>query len=153
MLVRLMASSSKERRLWAISQVPACARRPLTFEEWCTSGVGDEVKALYTESGDVKVADRLGVMALLLRSGALSAEVVQKGLVDGVMDVNGSSRPESGLMSTLSHLFGGQSERKFVCPDHTLSSLMSRLLGDARLLLTLIIVMSVFEPLVFRLVH
>ena len=112
MLVRLLASPSTERRSWAISQIPACSRRPLVFEEWCSSGLGDEIKALYAETGEVKTADRLVAMEALLRSGALADEVIRKGILDGVTEVDGHSRPESGLMSTLSHLLGGHSDRK-----------------------------------------
>lgn len=112
MLVRLLASPSKERRSWALSQIPACSRRPVTFEEWCSSGVGDEVKALYTETGEVKVADRLAGIEVLMQSGSLSVDVIRKGIIEGIVEVDGHSRPESGLMSTLSHLLGGQSDRK-----------------------------------------
>lgn len=112
MLVRMLASPNKERRSWASSQIPACSRRPVTFEEWCSSGLGEESKALYTDTGDVKMADRLAGIEVLLRSGALSPEVIRKGMVDGMVEVDSGSRPENGLMATLSHLLGGQSDRE-----------------------------------------
>lgn len=112
MLVRLLGSPSKERRTWASSQIQSCSRRPVTFEEWCTSSLGDEVKALYADAGDVKMTDRLAGVEVLLQSGCLSVDVIKKGIIEGIVELDGHSRPENGLISTLSHLLGGQSDRK-----------------------------------------
>jgi hypothetical protein len=86
----------------------------LVFDERTNSGVGDELKALYTDTGDMKIADRLAAVEVLLRSGALSTDVIQKGVIDGVTEAGGQSRPESGLMAILSHLLGGPSDRESI---------------------------------------
>lgn len=112
LLVRLLSSPKDKRRTWAISHLPACARRPLSFEEWCHSGVGEEVQALYSGTGGASTADRLAGIEALLRSGALSPQVVEKGVLGGQLDEISQDRSEQGLMATLSHLLGGQRDRE-----------------------------------------
>lgn len=114
MLVRLLSSPRQKRRSWAMSQLPACARRPLSLEEWRSTGVGEEVKALYTGTGDASTSDRLSGMEALLQSKALSLETIQHGVIGGEtsLDQGTHAGAETGFMSTLSHLLGGQVDRE-----------------------------------------
>jgi len=110
LIVRLLSSASAKRRSWAISQIPACARRPVSFEHWCDSGLGEQVQALYTGTGDASQAERLIGMEVILRCGALSADAVEKGLIEGRLEPEGEERGQQGFMSMLSHLLGSPSE-------------------------------------------
>jgi hypothetical protein len=72
-----------------------------------------QVQALYTGSGEVGQADRLGAMEALLRSDALSTEAIEKGLIEGKLDKDGDEHGQGGFISMLSHLLGSPSQRKF----------------------------------------
>jgi senataxin len=70
------------------------------------------VQALYTGTGDASQAERLKGMEVLLRCGALSADAVEKGLIEGRLEPEGEERGQQGFMSMLSHLLGSPSECK-----------------------------------------
>lgn len=114
LIIRLLSSPKAKRRTWAVSQLPACARRPLSFEHWCESGIGEQIQALYTGTGDVGQADRLEVMESLLRCGALSVETIHRGLIEGKLDRDGEEHGQAGFMSMLSHLLGSPSKCEFM---------------------------------------
>jgi len=111
-MIRLLSSASAKCRSWAISQIPACARRPVSFEHWCDSGLGEQVQALYTGTGDASQEERFKGMEALLRCGALSADAVEKGLIEGRLQVDGEESGQQGFMVMLSHLLGSPSECK-----------------------------------------
>jgi len=51
-------------------------------------------------------------MEVILRCGALSADAVEKGLIEGRLETEGEERGQQGFMSMLSHLLGSPSECK-----------------------------------------
>jgi senataxin len=110
LMVRLLSSASAKRRSWAISQIPACARRPVSLEHWCDSGLGEQVQALYTGTGDASQEERFKGMEVILRCGALSADAVEKGLIEGRLQPEGEDGGQQGFMVMLSHLLGSPSE-------------------------------------------
>jgi senataxin len=112
LLIRLLLSPKAKRRTWAIAQLPACARRPLAFSEWCKHGVGEQVQGLYMRTGDISQADRLQGMEALLRSKVLSQDTLEQGLIAGTVDETRTGHDDRGFMSTLSHLLGSSSECK-----------------------------------------
>jgi senataxin len=112
LLIRLLSSPKAKRRTWAISQLPACARRPLGFVEWCRNGIGEQIQALYLGSGEASQADRLEGMEALLRSKALSQDTIEKGLINGIVDESRTDHDDRGFMSTLSHLLGSSVQRE-----------------------------------------
>jgi senataxin len=110
LIVRLLSSPKAKRRTWALSQLPACARRPLSFDHWCDFGIGEQIQALYSGTGGTSQADRLEAMEALLRCGALSVEAIHQGLIEGKLDKDGEEHGQGGFMSMLSHLLGSPSE-------------------------------------------
>lgn len=134
LLVRLLSSPREKRRSWAMSQIPACGRRPLSFKDWCSSGVGEEVKRLYSGSAEASTSDRLASMETILRSATLSSEAIEEGAIGGRVDETGRDRSETGFVSTLSHLLGGQADCKRLFDLSAFRKLMARLRQSLRLL-------------------
>lgn len=104
-LVRFLSSADPARRSWALAQLPAHARRPLSFDEWRSTGVGREIQHLYTGSGGAEVADRWQAVLQVITSGCLGTKAIEAGLIAG--DI-GEGRITQGLMATLSHLLGSE---------------------------------------------
>ena len=69
------------------------------------------MQALYTGTGDASQDERFKGMEALLRCGALSADAVEKGLIEGRLESEGEGGPQ-GFMVMLSHLLGSPSECK-----------------------------------------
>ncbi|WVQ83579.1 hypothetical protein IAT38_005720 [Cryptococcus sp. DSM 104549] len=105
-LVRLLASSDAERRKWALLQLPAASRKPLSFAEWCSLGIGIEVQELY---GDVVALDggaKWEAMAAIIRNKVLDKGAIEGGLLAGQLEGEPRRKMGRGLMSVLSGLLG-----------------------------------------------
>ena len=70
------------------------------------------MQALYTGTGDASQEKRFKGMEALLRCGALSADAVEKGLIEGRLQPEGEESGQQGFMVILSHLLGSPSECK-----------------------------------------
>jgi senataxin len=111
-LVTLFTSADTARRQWATTMIFACSRRPLPFDEWCENGIGVEVQNFYLGAGDLAPQERWSIMENLLKSGCLSLETIQKGLLEGQVEVGTGRRAGKSVMSVLSGMLGGASDRE-----------------------------------------
>jgi senataxin len=111
-LVSLLSSADTARRQWATKVISACSRRPLSFDEWCENGIGVEVQNFYLGAGDLAPQERWSTMETLLKSGCLSLETIQKGLLGGQVEVGSSRRAGKSVMAVLSGMLGGASDRE-----------------------------------------
>lgn len=111
-LVHLLSSPNATRRVWAEAQLPGHARRPLSFDEWCSSGVGSQIQLLYNGTGDISQAARWRATEMAIRSKALSLETIEKGLISGKLG-DGNDKPSRGLACALSHQLGSEQEGTF----------------------------------------
>lgn len=104
-LVKLLSAEAAPRRTWALAQLPLTSRNPLSFSQWCDSGIGLEVQALYP-GRSVRQEDRWTVLGALLRCGGLGPDAVDKGLLGGSITKDGRSQFSRGIMSVLSGVLG-----------------------------------------------
>lgn len=109
LLVNLLGSSDVQRRKWARSQVED-VRRPLSFDDWTSGGVGTEVQGLLF--GDLDVRDRWSAVNLLLKSNRLSTDTVQRGLLEGRYDLS-PARADRSVMVPIARLLGSSSDSKW----------------------------------------
>jgi hypothetical protein len=150
LMIRLLSSASAKRRSWALSQLPACSRRPVSFDHWCDSGLGEQVQTLYTGTGDASQEERLKGMEALLRCGALSADATEKGLIEGRLQQEGDENGQQGFMSFLSHLLGSPSACKSKSRPNWTTLTSPRLPNDSELLRATSIDLSFTDCMVFR---
>lgn len=114
-LFYLLQSPSDPIRSWAIAQLPACSRRPLSLAEWLSNGVESELHAMAMSSagGHEEGADmRWEAIRLLLESGVLSQEALELGFLEGERK-GWKPSDERGVMSVLAGLLSGQSDREW----------------------------------------
>ena len=114
-LVRLLSSSNQSRRNWALAQLPATSRRPLSLKEWRDNGIGDEVQRLYHSAKGEELKGKWFVVNALLCSDSLSQEAVRDGLLGGCKVEGSSQRSELGLMAVLSGLLGSEADGMSSC--------------------------------------
>ena len=113
LLIHLLCSPQENRRVWAKCQLPAAARRRLSFQSFVETGVRDEVQSLYEGGGYIEAPMRWDGLRALLDSGCLGQDAVERGLLAGE-DVTGKKQGVSGIMGVLSGLLGAQSICKFL---------------------------------------
>ncbi|ORY29551.1 SEN1 N terminal-domain-containing protein [Naematelia encephala] len=106
-LIRLLSSPNEARRDFARTLLPACVRRPLSFDEFSDNGIGHEIQALYTGGDSIAIGERWSSVVELLKSKSLSDEVVNRGLLRGE-GLNSSGRL---IMSILSSHLGSDSPK------------------------------------------
>lgn len=102
LLIRLAARDAT----WSME---ACKLKPASTRTWSDEGVGAEVQALYTGQPNER---EWSVITAILRTGALSAETLQQGLLDGRLDTGGG-KPAKGLMSVLGSRLSGSSPGEY----------------------------------------
>ncbi|EIW69108.1 hypothetical protein TREMEDRAFT_31469 [Tremella mesenterica DSM 1558] len=107
-VVHLLSVDDPAQRSWALNQLPSCARRPLSFAEWCENGIGSKVQELYLDNRFDSATIRWSALHRLLDSGCLTLETVQKGLLKGHTSVRADAKVGKPIMSVLSTLLGSQ---------------------------------------------
>lgn len=110
---RLLSSSEPEQNRWSAGQLPAFARRPLRFSEWCTLGIGSEFQDLYND-GALDGQKRWHNVAAILDNKVLDQEIVEKGLLDGQLENDARGRKGRGVMSVLSGLLSSDIPCKYI---------------------------------------
>lgn len=108
----ILQSPSERLRLWAIAQLPACAREPLSHAEWLSNGIGAELQAMALSSAggyEEGAQLRWEAIRLVLETGVLSQEALERGLLEGERTGWWASA-ERGVMAAIAGLLGGQSE-------------------------------------------
>lgn len=106
-LIRLLSSPDQARRDWASSQIPATVRRPLTFGEWCSLGIGLEIQAFYGANDASSTEERWQTVQLIVQSRSLSPDTVRKGLLGGIT-TEGAHGGRKGVMAVLSNQLGSE---------------------------------------------
>ncbi|WVR04068.1 hypothetical protein IAU60_001067 [Kwoniella sp. DSM 27419] len=103
--IKLLGSADPETRRWVTLQLPAAARRPINFTEWCTSGIGSEIQALYGQKeGDNDSASRWEAVEAIMSNRVLESDALEKGLYTGRLERDPKGRCGRGLMSALAGL-------------------------------------------------
>ncbi|OCF45032.1 senataxin [Kwoniella heveanensis CBS 569] len=102
--VRLLRTPDEARGQWSLSQLPAMGRRPIPFSDWCTLGIGVEVQDLHNASGAIGGKSQWEAVEKIIKNGILETETLQKGLLDGLLEVDPKGKHGRGLMSALSGL-------------------------------------------------
>ncbi|ODO09298.1 hypothetical protein I350_02898 [Cryptococcus amylolentus CBS 6273] len=100
---RLLSSTELSKREWCLALLPAAARRPLSFTEWCSLGIGSELQDLYND-GSLDGETRWTVMKTVIDSKVLDKETVERGLLKGQLEDEPHGRTGRGLMPVLSGL-------------------------------------------------
>lgn len=134
-LVTLLSSADNARRQWATKVISACSRRPLSFDEWCENGIGVEVQNFYLGAGDLAPQERWSITENLLKSGCLSLETIQKGLLGGQAEIGTGRRAGKSLTSVLSGMLGGASDREWPIVNSSATDHAPRLPHSPRMLL------------------
>jgi senataxin len=114
MVVKLLSSPRTDLRRWALKQIPAMSRRPLSFEGWCENGVGVEVQNLYLGDGDLLVKERWSTLETLIQSGCLSVDAIQQGLLGGRTEVTEGCLTGKGIMAVLCGMLGGEADCEYL---------------------------------------
>ncbi|KAK4689196.1 senataxin, partial [Tremellales sp. Uapishka_1] len=109
LLVCLLHSENSTKREWARSLLPSTSRRPLSFHDWCATGVGDQVQKLYSEIWEGDSKEKWRVTIDLINSGGLSIEAARRGLIEGNVEEERKSS-KRGLAAVLSGLLGTKSD-------------------------------------------
>ncbi|KAK8861338.1 hypothetical protein IAR55_002157 [Kwoniella newhampshirensis] len=105
-LIRLLSSPDTAHRQWAMSQLPAAARRPLSFAEWGSIGIGHEFQDLISGNTELEEGERWQIVETIVKEKVLDTETVQKGLLEGKLDDELCIKTGRGFMSVLSGLLG-----------------------------------------------
>jgi senataxin len=113
-LVHLLTASSPVRRRWSRIQLAGLVRHPLSLDEWCNLGIGVQVQAMYTGPADIEAQDKWGIIAEIVTKGSLKADVVSRGVLEGVNTLKYDARPGKSLMAVLAPLLGVPSEGESV---------------------------------------
>ncbi|WVQ73855.1 hypothetical protein IAR50_003436 [Cryptococcus sp. DSM 104548] len=100
---RLLSSTESPKRQWCLAQLPALARRPLSFAEWCSLSIGSELQDLYN-NGDMDGETRWSVLKGIIDSRVLDKETIERGLLEGQLEDEPKGRTGRGLMPVLSGL-------------------------------------------------
>ncbi|OXB33487.1 senataxin [Cryptococcus neoformans] len=100
---RLLSSLEPVQNLWSAAQLPALARRPVRFSEWCNLGIGSEIQDLYND-GVLDGGKRWQNVTAILDNKVLDQETVEKGLLNGQLETDSRGRKGRGVMSVLSGL-------------------------------------------------
>ena len=109
-LIRLLGSPTAARRGWARAQLPATTRRKISFDIMVRTGVRDEIVELCNDQS-MEEAARWAAVRDILRSGGLSDEAIQKGLVIGE-SLSGGGHQGGRILNKLVPLLGTQSDRE-----------------------------------------
>ncbi|WVQ62978.1 uncharacterized protein L199_001127 [Kwoniella botswanensis] len=106
LLIKLLSSPNEGRKKWALSQLPPASRRPVSFSDWCSLGIGYEIQELYNGKVEIDEGDRWKMVEALLRDRVLHDQTIEKGLLGGQLEEDPKGRKGRGLMSALSTLLG-----------------------------------------------
>jgi senataxin len=106
MVVDLLSSSSAVRRTWARAQLPALARQPLSFDEWCNLGIGVQLQAMYSGGGGLGGQEKWEVLSTIVAKGLLNQDTVARGILDGRNSVEEGARNGKSLMAVLAPSLG-----------------------------------------------
>lgn len=109
---RLLSSSEPAQNRWSAAQLPALARRPIRFSEWCNLGIGSEIQDLYND-GALDGEKRWQNVAAILNNKVLDQETVEKGLLGGQLETDSRGRKGRGVMSVLSGLLSSDIPCKY----------------------------------------
>ncbi|WVF66821.1 hypothetical protein IAT40_001563 [Kwoniella sp. CBS 6097] len=104
--IKLLRASDTARRQWSLSQVPLAGRRPTSFTDWCTLGIGCEIQEIYNALEETAGGTQWETIERLIKNRILDNDTLQKGLLDGRLDLDPKGKHGRGLMSALSALLG-----------------------------------------------
>ncbi|WVN90408.1 uncharacterized protein L203_105644 [Cryptococcus depauperatus CBS 7841] len=100
---RLLSSQDSNKRQWCINQLRMLARRPISFDDWCSLDIGVEIQELFNDrylDGDI----RWGIIKSVIEEKVLDQETIEKGLLGGQVKTEVNAKTGRGLMSVLSGL-------------------------------------------------
>lgn len=106
LLIHLLSSTSRAKRRWAKAQMPALARQPLQFDEWCNLGIGSQLQQIYGGGTDLKGEEKWEVVSAIVTQGSLSQDTVMRGVLGGRNNLDINVRSGKGLMAVLAPLLG-----------------------------------------------
>ncbi|WRT65451.1 uncharacterized protein IL334_002394 [Kwoniella shivajii] len=106
LLIRLLSSTMPARRQWAQLHLSSAARRPISFKEWCITGIGQEIQDLYNSALEIDEKDRWVAVNNIMKEGVLDREAIEKGLLGGQLEEASKSRTGRGLMAAIGALLG-----------------------------------------------
>jgi senataxin len=106
LIVHLLSSPSHPRREWAKSQLPAISRQPLSFDDWCSLGIGVQMQAIYTGATELKGVEKWDLVSVMVSRGAFSSDVITKGILEGRNTLTRGAQSGKSLMAVLAPLLG-----------------------------------------------
>ena len=105
--IRFLSSTDAATRQWAESCLALAGRRPVSLEDWSTTGIADAITRLYSGEAELDFEDKWSVVLKILRSRALGLETIRHGLLGSPTDDKG--RSSKSVLKSLSVLLGDES--------------------------------------------
>jgi hypothetical protein len=115
-MVSLLGSPDRARRLWARNQITRMSRA-IAFDEWAENGVGNEVQSLFLTTFSGGSAEQWGALKAVISADRLKLDTIQRGFLEGRYDIGTPARADRSVMSLIARLLGSPSDSKCL-PSH-----------------------------------